>query len=368
MNVAYVDVTVCVPGNSGECQTFDHVLVDTQSYGLRILADATDVDGNALSIPLPAETQNETGEPLAECTVFADGYSWGPLFTADITISGETATGIPMEIIGASNYTNVPSDCQTADVNHEEDTVAAFEANGIVGVGPFVQDCGEGCTQGGGASPTYYYVCSSPTSCTDSYADVSQQVSNPVYYFPVDDNGVIVELPPVPPTGASSVTGALVFGIGTEDNNELDGATVLGADPGDGSITTTFNGQVLADSFFDSGSNGYFFDDSSITQCSQNSGFTGFFCPSSTLSLSAVLTGCTNCGGVQETVDFSVANPQSFFAPLAAANDLAGSLGSGFKSPDGVFDWGLPFYFGRNVFTAIYGMNTPAGEGPYYAF
>ncbi len=363
-----MDVTVCVPGNSNECQTFDHVLVDTGSNGLRILADATDVHGNAVSIPLPAENQNESGQPLAECTVFADGYSFGPLLTADVTVSGETASSIPIELIGASNYTSAPSDCQTANVNKAENTVADFQANGILGVGLFAQDCGEACTQSGGASPTYYYVCPSPTTCTDSYADLSQQAGNPVYHLPVDRNGVIVELPSVPATGASSATGALVFGIGTEDNNTLGSATVLDADPGSGAMTTTFNGQMLSDSFLDSGSNGYFFDDSSITQCSQSSGFTGFFCPSSALALSASLTGCTNCGGVQIPVNFSVVNPQSFFGAVAASSALAGPLGSGFKGPGGVFDWGLPFFFGRNIFVAISNASTPAGEGPYYAF
>jgi hypothetical protein len=33
-----------------------------------------------------------------------------------------------------------------------------------------------------------------------------------------------------------------------------------------------------------------------------------------------------------------------------------------------VFDWGLPFFFGRKVFTAIDSRATPAGIGPYYAF
>jgi hypothetical protein len=32
------------------------------------------------------------------------------------------------------------------------------------------------------------------------------------------------------------------------------------------------------------------------------------------------------------------------------------------------FDWGLPFHFGRNVFTAIDGQETPAGQGPFVAF
>jgi hypothetical protein len=39
-------------------------------------------------------------------------------------------------------------------------------------------------------------------------------------------------------------------------------------------------------------------------------------------------------------------------------NDMAG-LG---------FDWGLPFFYGRTVYTAIESQATPAGVGPYFAF
>jgi hypothetical protein len=34
----------------------------------------------------------------------------------------------------------------------------------------------------------------------------------------------------------------------------------------------------------------------------------------------------------------------------------------------GGFAWGLPFFFGRTVFTAIDGQTTPGGVGPYFAF
>jgi hypothetical protein len=32
------------------------------------------------------------------------------------------------------------------------------------------------------------------------------------------------------------------------------------------------------------------------------------------------------------------------------------------------FDWGLAFFYGRNVFTAIEGAATPGGIGPCFAY
>jgi hypothetical protein len=36
----------------------------------------------------------------------------------------------------------------------------------------------------------------------------------------------------------------------------------------------------------------------------------------------------------------------------------------------GGFDWGMPFFFGRNVYTAIEGVTPPAGvpKGPFVAY
>ena len=32
------------------------------------------------------------------------------------------------------------------------------------------------------------------------------------------------------------------------------------------------------------------------------------------------------------------------------------------------FDFGLPFFFGRTIFTAIQGASTPGGVGPFWAY
>jgi len=61
---------------------------------------------------------------------------------------------------------------------------------------------------------------------------------------------------------------------------------------------------------------------------------------------------------------FTVGNADMLFAANADAiafDDVAG------PSP-GTFDWGLPFFYGRKVFTAIEGQSTPADIGPYVAY
>lgn len=361
VNTLYVTVTVCQPGTS-TCATIDHVQVDTGSYGLRLLSQAL-----PSGFSLPAEYSSTNNEALAECTEFADGYSWGPLVLADVEVASETASSVPMQVIGDPNYTSVPSDCSGTG-GSQEDTVMTFGANGILGVGPFAQDCGATCAQevvGSG-----YYQCLNATTCASAQVTLAQQVTNPVVLFSSGDaNGVIVELPSIPAGGAASVTGTLVFGISTENNNEITTQTILPADPGSGDITTTYNGTALTGSYIDSGSNGYFFADSSIPGCTVN---TYFFCPSSTLDLSATVTGSDNnpsTTGATYTVDFSIANADSLNGSYTAFDDLGGSLTSQQSAQGGgVFDWGLPFFFGRNVFTAIDGEATPVGEGPYFAY
>ena len=74
-------------------------------------------------------------------------------------------------------------------------------------------------------------------------------------------------------------------------------------------------------------------------------------------------------GGSNANVSFSVVNASSLVASDFAFSNLAGPM-PGLPTDATVPgpDWGLPFYFGRTVFTAIESQNTPAGPGPYFAF
>src|ERR1700690_3913495 len=157
VNTLFTTVTVCVPGSSTQCQTIDNILVDTGSYGLRLLAPAL-----TLSLPVLAAAD---GNALVECTVFVDGYSWGPVAAMNIKIAGESASSVPVQLIGDSRYPTVPSDCSGTG-GTAEDTVALFGANGVLGIGAFMQDCPE-CAAA--AIPAVYYSCT-PTACSNSVA------------------------------------------------------------------------------------------------------------------------------------------------------------------------------------------------------
>jgi hypothetical protein len=348
VNTLFTSVMVCVPGSTTSCQTIDHIQVDTGSYGLRILAPV-------LTLTLPVETL-ANGNSLAECTQFVDGYSWGPVAMADITIVGETASAVPVQVIGDSRFTAIPANCSSTG-GTQEDTVAAFGANGILGIGPFELDCGD-CDV---ATHGLYYACAG-TTCTDTTVPANQQVPNPVTHFAADNNGSIIDLPSVPAAGQLTLTGSLIFGIDTQSNNQSGTQTVLTVE-GNGDLTMTYNGQALANSFIDSGSNGIYFTDASIATCT-NTGLTGFYCPGATLNLGLSIQGAN--GVMVNNLTFSVGNTQMMLTANPTFNVFP--LLAGTNSNAGSFDYGLAFFYGKRVAVAVEGNKTSVGTGPYIAF
>ncbi len=344
INTLYTTITVCVPGTT-TCQTIDNIQVDTGSFGLRLLAPV-------VTLSLPINTSS-SGASLVECTVFVDGYSWGPVSRVDLQVSGETAHALPVQLIGDSRSPPVPADCSSSGPRIE-DTVAQFGANGILGIGPLVQDCGMACVSA--ALSATYYSCTQ-AACVATTVPLTSQVLNPVTLFTTDNNGTIIELPSVTASGAASVTGSLIFGIDTQSNNQSGSQTVLGLNQGV-FITTIFNGQTLSGSFIDSGSNGTFFTDSSIATCPDPN--SGFYCPASPQALSATLQGMN---GTSVAESFSVTSLAGVASTVTALPGLAGT-----NPTAGSFDWGLPFFYKRRVATAIEGYTTSAGTGPYVAF
>lgn len=349
INVPYVSVTVCRPGTS-VCQTIDHVLLDTGSYGLRLLASQLN---STLALPAVATA---SGADAGACGKFISGYTWGAVRQADVRIADEVAAGISIQVIGdaGASYSSTPSTCSSAGSNLG--TLAAIGAKGILGVGMFRQDCGAACASA--AISGVYYACAGG-SCSASAMPLSSQISNPVASFAVNNNGLLITMPSVGTAGLTSVSGTLVFGVNTQANNSIAGETIFKANSS-GDFSTTYKGKTYSASFIDSGSNGYLFSDSSLRQCSGGD----FYCPASALSLTAANTAAD--GSASGTVDFNVVNLVSLPSTITAAQ-VGGTVGSS-TAAGNYFDWGMPFFYGRRVFVVMEGANAAGRAGPYWAY
>jgi hypothetical protein len=260
---------------------------------------------------------------------------------------------MPMQLIGDPNFASrVPSDCSSSGT--AENTVDTFGSNGVIGVGLFQQDCGAYCTTG--AQSGNYYTCSS-SFCTATTVSLAQQVPNPISLFGGDNNGVIISLPSVPSGMGVSVNGTMTFGIGTRKDNSLGSASIFPMNS-QGNFTTVYGGNTMPNSFVDSGSNGLFFNDASIATCSD-----GWYCPPYQLNLTAYMVGQNS---VYKTIGFSIANVDTALASLP--NDsIYVPLGAP-SGDDTSFDWGLPFFFGRNVFVITENQTVSGITGPFVAF
>ena len=340
-NKPCVSVTVCIPGTS-TCQVVTDLLLDTGSTGLRIFQQA-------LTVSLPQVTV--ASGSLASCIQFGGGTSdWGPVKLANVVLGNEPAVQVPIQVIDAT-FGALSNACRNADTSP-----AAAGFNGILGVGLFVEDCGAVCAST--ANNLRYSACNGSV-CSGTAVPLSSQVRNPVALLPLDNNGVLVQLPGVPLGGAPSVDGSLILGIGTRPNNTPAGVTTYPASPV-GEFTTVFNGVTLTNSFLDTGSNGLYFDApaSLLPLCPAPN--TSFYCPATTTSLSATNRGAF--GSPSGVVSFRIGNFNSLFS---SSNHVFSEVGG---SGIGGFDWGLPFFLGRNVFIGIEGTSSSQGVGPYWAY
>jgi hypothetical protein len=292
-------------------------------------------------------------------------FLWGPLATADVKIAGEVASSVPIQIINAG-FQTIPQSCSGPGGTNITD-VAGLGANGVLGIGVHRQDCGSFCASN---APPQYYSCSSG-NCQPTSQSLTAQVQNPVWMFSTDNSGVVVKLPSISDGGQGSVTGSLIFGIGTQSDNALGNAFKVTVS-NSGNFSTVYNGVTYAEqSYIDSGADGNFFLNAGLTglqDCSPASGGSGFYCTSATKNFSAAMQGDSASGtptGATNTVSFNIADAVTLFSNSSATafDDLGGP-----GTTASQFGYGLPFFFGRSVFVAIEGQNTSNGTGPYFAY
>jgi hypothetical protein len=357
INHAYVTVKVCSPGSQAPCAYIDHVLLDTASWGLRLVGSV--LAANSIALSAEHDAQNQT---IEECMTFGGGQTWGPVVLADISMAGEVAAGVPVQVMDDSAAGAPPPPTCGANGTLIND-VSGFGANGVLGIGVFVQDCGAACVAAATPLPIYF-GCTGAGTCTAENVALSAQVTNPIALFAADNNGVIINLPnPQNANGDATVSGEMTFGLATQADNALPltGLTVLGADS-NGEFTATYNGGTTAlPALLDSATDSYAFDDPSIAVCATGA-FIGYYCPVvSPQSLFAVNTGA-GANAAVSTVQFAVADPSAFVVGASAFINLGGGGGSMSLT------WGLPFFYGRKIFIAIEQRSGGGFTGPYYAY
>jgi hypothetical protein len=359
-NRPYVTVKVCVPGST-TCANIDHVLLDTGSWGLRLVRSVLTAGG----VTLTAST-DANGHTIQECAAFSGGQTWGPVAPADVTLAGEVAAKVPVQVLDDTNTSAPPpasSVCVTSGSVHN--AVPELGANGILGVGVFAQDCGAACVNATPASEIYYGCAgTAANACTAENIALAGQVTNPVALFAADNNGVIIDLPNLQnPNGDATVQGQIIFGLATQTDNALPatGLTVLGTDAG-GDFTATYNGNAtVLPALIDSGTDDYAFADPNIPTCTSPT-WVGYYCPTvAPQSVFAVNTG-VGANNSSNTVQFAIADPNSFVATATAFANLGGGQLST------RFTWGMPFFYGRKVYVGIDQTVSGTFTGPYYAY
>lgn len=377
VNFGFVSVQVCNPGSTTSCTTIPNVEVDTGSQGLRILASAPGVSG----LTLPAITGGTT--PVYECIQFGTGsYLWGPVVQADVSMAGEKASGLPIQVISTgATPLNVPSTC-TAGGGQNLGTTTSLEANGILGIGPSIQDCGAACYQT--TVPPIYWLCPAG-GCTTASVNPVTQVSNPVSFFDSDNNGVILAMGSVGATGAATASGTLTFGIGTQSDNALASSAKVYALSGNSlngqlfySILATYNGNTYP-AFLDTAEPFLaFLDPATVAALPAGAGITncplhnGLYCTSSAVNLPFTAKDSV---GDSSTVTLAIGDATTLFnssvlgsGTNAAFSNLAGVAVVG--TSDYVI-LGMPFFYSKTVYVGISGKVPPTGVSAalgYWAF
>ena len=351
VNEPCVSVTICSPSNPNNCQTINNILLDTGSYGLRLFS-------STITVPLTPITNG--GSTLAECVGFGDGTSqWGPVKYAYVQLGNEPKIAAPILVIDA-NYSSPPPACTSAQSRPDTSpSVAGY--NGILGVGLLAQDCGSNCVNS--ANNGQYFSCGNNNCSCGATPALKAQVTNPVTLLPIDNNGVVLELPAISATGSTTVTGSLYFGIDTKSNNTSNGKTKFPASMNSLSFNANFSAYSTntLTSIIDSGTSTLYIPPApTLPDCSTyDSSYAGFFCPASNQNLSVTLSGYN--GSPSQNIIFSVGNAYQIYN---TNNYVFSNLAVSSGTTSHFFDLGLPFFFGRKVFVG----NEMSKSGPFWAF
>lgn len=341
-NIPCTSVTIC-QHNSSNCQTISDILVDTGSPGLRIFQSLINVQ---------MVQTGTSANPIAECAQFADTTAaWGPIELVDVQLgssSSQKIGNLPVQVIldptvGRGVSSAFSSACGSNALPLDTPANAGF--NGILGLS--VEQVDTSTTSGP------YFTCLDP-NCVNgppSAVIAPNPLRNPVPLLPVDNNGIILTFPSVPASGAVTVSGSLILGIGTESNNRLSASAQIY--PISAANITMEYQNTSYQGFFDTGSNFLAFPDSILSTCTDPN-LKAFYCtgPGVTVPRTASLLNQEN---QSIPISFQVTDVTTLNQNFNVFNDIGGP--SAFSG----FDWGFPIFLGRTIYLSY------AGSG-YIAF
>ncbi|WP_414444671.1 DUF3443 family protein [Burkholderia sp. 22PA0106] len=357
-NRLLTSVTLCSDAAGTNCQTIDDIIVDTGSVGLKIF-DYALADGGASF----TDERDANDNPLSTCAVYGSGYAWGRMKIVTLKMAGETAQNLPIAVInGAATPADdatvdqgllpVPTQCATR--NGVQQRRKLRDSNGILGVGVPISDCA-GC-----AVSTTYYSCPSAGGCQPTFIPLNMQTTQPVASFATDNNGLIIRLPSIDKFSTAPVAGQMVFGIGTQPDNQPQGVTAFALNNSGRSVLNV-NGStnpVLVDSGTDS-----YVIPAPVATNSQNR-----YVPPAPTNVAATFLsdGATGDGpSNQQAININLIDPTGAIAADAVVID---GIGSPPSSATGTLYLGLPFFLGRSLYLGLTGHQSSLGAGPLIAF
>lgn len=357
-NRLLTSVTLCSDAAGTNCQTIDDIVVDTGSVGLKIYDYALS-DGGASF----ADEQDSNNNRLAMCARYGSGYAWGKMKVVTLRMAGETAKNLPIAVIDGAptaatdatadqNSIPVPSACST--LNGVAQQRKFRDSNGILGVGTPFSNCAD-CVVS-----TTYYSCTSANDCTPTFLPTRMQTTQPVASFAADNNGLVIKLPAIDNFGTSPVAGQMVFGIGTQPDNQPGVVNAFSLDS-TGLGLLTVNGTVSR-VLVDSGTDDYVFPSALPV------GTNGLYAPPTPTTVSATFSAVDLTGlGLdnQQPINIAIADPTSALNANAVVIDGIGRPPTSSSSENLL---GLPFFFGKTMYFGLEGRTSPLGIGPLVAF
>ncbi|WP_175949411.1 DUF3443 family protein [Burkholderia vietnamiensis] len=343
INRALVSVTVCVPGTS-QCETVDNVMLDTGSVGLRLQRSALKHPERFAAMAGP------DAHALAECYRFVSSAAWGIVTRVDLRLAAIQASNIPIQIVDEANASYGDHPRPDSCLKGGKPT-----SNGTLGIAAVsLNDCKDPCFIS--LKSPRYYECTAGTCAPIAKAVAANfRIVHPIAALASDNNGYVLDVQPVPESGAKAARGTLTLGIGTRRNNALDVTNVVDLAP-NGTFTTVWNGQSYPASYFDTGTEEYYFATAPVgaRECGSH------WCATPEAEFSATLKGRTT----DATTKFRVGESATL---VRSGKGVFRNVAIVAHKDSRAFVWGMPFFIGRKVFVKLTEGANGSGNA-FYAF